>query len=277
MPRTEVALHAATGVTGLIKLTEFKGIESSPSLSRWKNPALLGDRWVRWGYISTPRRGQNPINLTDDSDEHDIDPAFSPDGEQIAFASTRMGGGIFVMGATGENPKRVSEVGFNPAWSPDGKSIVYTTSTVQNPYARSDLGQLWRLNLETRERRRLDTSVLNDPEGLDGRNSDPVEPAWSPDGSRIVYWTVQDGQRDICIISTDGGNRIQLTDDRATDWNPIWIDGGSAIVFLSDRGGQIGLWSIEINETGQAMSEPHPFMPSTPKVVEVAASHDGSR
>lgn len=278
MPRTEVALHGATGVTGLTKLTDFKGIESSPSLSPdgktllyWALDGSDGDIYrLRVG-------GQNPINLTDDSDEHDIDPAFSPDGEQIAFASTRMGGGIFIMGATGENPKRVSDVGFNPAWSPDGKSIVYTTSTVQNPYARNDLGQLWRLNLETRERRRLDTSIPNDPEGLDGRNSDAVEPAWSPDGSRIVYWTVQDGQRDICIISADGGNRIQLTDDRATDWNPIWIDGGSAIVFLSDRGGQIGLWSIEINETGQAMSEPHPFMPSTAKIVEVAASHDGSR
>ena len=35
-------------------------------------------------------------------------PKFSPDGERIAFCSRRDGGGIFVMGATGESPRRIS-------------------------------------------------------------------------------------------------------------------------------------------------------------------------
>lgn len=58
--------------------------------------------------------GQNPINLTADSQAHDSEPAFSPDGEQIAFVSTRMGGGIFVMGATGENPTSVCVIPGSP-------------------------------------------------------------------------------------------------------------------------------------------------------------------
>jgi Tol biopolymer transport system component len=43
---------------------------------------------------------------------NDTQPAFSPDGTRIAFRSQRDGGGIFVMGATGESVKRVSDKGF---------------------------------------------------------------------------------------------------------------------------------------------------------------------
>jgi eukaryotic-like serine/threonine-protein kinase len=277
-PRDASEIPERPQVVGLFKLTDFQGLENSPSLSPdgktllyWAIDGSDGDIYrLRVG-------GQNPINLTADSDEHDTDPAFSPDGEQIAFASTRMGGGIFIMGATGENPKRVSDAGYNPAWSPDGQSIVYTSSRVESAYGRNNIAQLWRLDLETRERRQLDTGIPGDPDSLESPDSDAVEPAWSPDGSRIAYWTVRSGQRDICTISADGGDRVQLTDDRATDWNPIWIDGGSAIVYLSDRGGQMGLWTIDIDETGHAASDPHPFMPSTAQVVQVAASYDGSR
>ncbi len=277
-PGTGSAVIAPTSVTGLSKLTDFQGVEASPSLSPDGKTVLYSaidgsDRDIYRLRVG----GQNPINLTADSDDQDTDPAFSPDGEQIAFVSSRMGGGVFIMGATGENPKRVSDAGFNPAWSPNGRSIVFTTAKVENPYGRVDIGQLWRLDIETGERNRLDTSIPDNPDGLESPNSDAVEPAWSPDGSRIAYWTVQEGQRDICTISAEGGDRIQLTDDLATDWNPIWINGGSTIVFLSDRGGQQGLWSIDVDKTGHAASKPRPFMPSTAKVLEMTASFDGSR
>ena len=62
--------------------------------------------------------GRNPVNLTPDSPEADTAPAFSPDGERIAFRSERDGGGIFVMGSTGESVKRLTDFGYDPAWSP---------------------------------------------------------------------------------------------------------------------------------------------------------------
>ena len=55
--------------------------------------------------------GQTPINLTADSTDDDDQPAFSPDGERIAFRSSRDGGGIFVMGRTGEAVRRVTRRG----------------------------------------------------------------------------------------------------------------------------------------------------------------------
>ena len=90
--------------------------------------------------------GTNPINLTADSKADDSEPAFSPDGSQIAFRSARDGGGIFLMGATGESVKRLTDAGYNPAWSPDGTEIVYSTESIQPfyPYARGGFGVLWR-------------------------------------------------------------------------------------------------------------------------------------
>ncbi|HEX9918278.1 MAG TPA: protein kinase, partial [Pyrinomonadaceae bacterium] len=68
--------------------------------------------------------GKNPTNLTKDSLENETTPAFSPDGNLIAFHSAREPAGLYIMEATGENPRRLSDVGYHPSWSPDGKQIV---------------------------------------------------------------------------------------------------------------------------------------------------------
>ena len=70
--------------------------------------------------------GGNIRPLTDDR-ASDSDPAWSPDGRQIAFRSSRAGGGIYVMNANGKNVRRLTffEEDQHPAWSPDGKQIAF--------------------------------------------------------------------------------------------------------------------------------------------------------
>ena len=89
--------------------------------------------------------GANAINLTADSPADDTEPAFSPDGSQIAFRSEREGGGIFVMGATGESVRRLTDDGYNPAWAPDGRQVAFSTGVIQPlwPYGRDTRGALW--------------------------------------------------------------------------------------------------------------------------------------
>ena len=62
-----------------------------------------------------------------------FDPAWSPDGQKIAFTSNRDGGGndwdIYVMNADGSDIARLTDGAGNeyPAWSPDGQKIAFSS------------------------------------------------------------------------------------------------------------------------------------------------------
>jgi hypothetical protein len=112
---TDAAPSAA--FTRFTRLTNQAGLESSPALS--PDGELVAyvafdgdDRDVFLLRVG----GQKPINLTEDSPADEQCPAFSPDGRSIAFRSERDGGGLFVMGATSESVRRLTDFGDNPLW-----------------------------------------------------------------------------------------------------------------------------------------------------------------
>ncbi len=205
--------------------------------------------------------------------------AFSPGGESIAYLSygteptTR---GLFVMGATGESPRRITEPpAHDPAWSPDGRSLAYTTDFWTSPYGRSGIGELWVIDIATRERRRIDTTDPRESADTIGWSSDAVSPDWSPDGTRIAYWGVRGGTRDIFTVSLASGDVIRITDDVHTDWNPIWGPDGRSIWFLSDRGVQPGIWWIALNEEGKPAGQPRPMVLGPGRIDQFSRSGDG--
>ena len=76
--------------------------------------------------------GANLVNLTNNSSD-DFDPAWSPDGKQIAFVSNRPtangdGQFIYVMNADGSDVRQLTTETDSkfPDWSHDGKAITYT-------------------------------------------------------------------------------------------------------------------------------------------------------
>jgi TolB protein len=71
-----------------------------------------------------------------------------------------------------------------------------------------------------------------------------VWPSWSPDGKKIAYEGYYDGNRDIYVISADGGEPTRLTFDRKADASPCWTPDGKEIVFTSNRDGTVDLWII---------------------------------
>ncbi|HEX2344869.1 MAG TPA: protein kinase [Vicinamibacterales bacterium] len=258
----------APEIARIEQLTADPGEEQSPSLSP-------DGKWVVYSGESSGNPdiylqgvgGQVAINLTKDSPAADSQPAFSFDGERIAFRSERGGGGLFVMGRTGEAVRRLTDRGFNPAWSPDGRQIAFTTEAVTvNPYSR-EFGELWVANVDSGELRRVS-------------DFDAAQASWSPGGQRLVYGSRfgDPSQADIWTIGVIDGKPVRLTNDVHTDWNPVWSSDGGRIYFISDRGGSMNLWRIAIDErTGLPRGEPEPIVAPASYLGSPSVSADGRR
>jgi TolB protein len=60
-------------------------------------------------------------------------------------------------------------------------------------------------------------------------------PAWSPDGSRIVFSSDRDTRdNDIYVMPADGGGEVALTHNDVDDHSPSWSPDGRRIVFVRD-------------------------------------------
>ncbi|HVG07957.1 MAG TPA: protein kinase [Thermoanaerobaculia bacterium] len=227
-------------------LTDQEGSESSPSLKPGGDEFVYAKSTIEGTDIYLQRLGgENPLNLTPGSAEADTQPAFSPDGSRIAFRSERDGGGIFLMGATGESVRRLTDFGFNPTWSPDGKEIAVGTESISEPFQRTSRSQLWGIRVADGRKRLLS-------------NGDAVQPSWSPHGYRIAYWGLgHNSERVIWTIPVEGGEPVRAVAEGPLNWNPVWSPDGRYLYFVSDRGGIMNLWRVAIDErSGVRREEP---------------------
>ena len=243
--RTAALPAASSPDFSLRRLTELPGPEMQPDISPDGRQILFtsaaaGNRDVYLLRVGGARADQPDAKST----AADEQGAFSPDGERIAFRSERDGGGLFIMGATGESVRRLTTT----ATIPPG---LLTASPSRTPPRESSTlmratpgRQLWIVDVVSGKSRKV----------LEG---DAVQPAWSPDGSRIAYWANTGGQRDIWTVDANGGTPVAVTQDAATDWSPEWSPDGAWLYFSSDRGGTMNLWRVAIDRrTGSPRGAP---------------------
>jgi Tol biopolymer transport system component len=267
-------VDAAPQVVSFAQVTDQPGVETTPTLSP-DGKSLVYSKTVGTDTdLYVLRIGsRSAVRLTADSPAEDLEPAFSPDGEQIAFRSGRDGGGIFLMSASGESVRRLTDFGFSPSWSPDGAEIVVARGGVITP--TSYLATAHGLSIVTVK------SGEARPLAIDGR---AMQPAWSPSGVRIAYWGVrgQSGQRDIWTVAADGsdavGGGMPVTQDNALDWSPAWSPDGRYLYFSSTRGGTMNLWRTRIDEySGRVLGEPEPITTPSRWSGGLSFSRDGTR
>ncbi len=187
--------------------------------------------------------GSDQINLTN-SPAWDGTPAWSPDGLHIVFASERDGNPeLYVMDPDGSNVRRLTtepSAEVAPAWSPDGRRIAFMSDrTYRMTLEGGELevpgnSKIWVMDADGGEAQRL-TGEL----GLD------IYPTWAPDGQRLAYMTIRDGNGEIYVRDLDG-REINLTRNPARDWNPAWSPDGRFIAFMSDRDGNREIYLLEM-------------------------------
>ena len=64
--------------------------------------------------------------------------------------------------------------------------------------------------------------VHDDHYDLTNGSWDNQDPAWSPNGSKIVISSEESGNRDLYVVDLDGTDKIQITNDPADDFSPDW-------------------------------------------------------
>jgi TolB protein len=213
--------------------------------------------------------GTNVVNLTDATGD-DIRPAWSPDGSRLAYTCLRQPDGslkeprrICVRNADGTGFAVLSNTladDYGPTWSRDGSRIALTTFsggiisqpslTIMNAdgTGRFSFGifpgasnpdwspgntslvfemnnSIWTFNTFTQNSLRL-TNFTSD-----------WRARYSPDGSKIAFYSTRDGQADIYVMNVDGTGQTRLTDNPAWDTSPAWSPDGTKILFTSLRDG----------------------------------------
>ena len=146
-------------------------------------------------------------------------PAWSPDGTRIAFESDRgSDSAIYVMNADGSGETRLT-AGRLPAWSADGSEIGFIALT--GPAGAQHYG-IFTVN-----------SSGGTPTVLIDSPPDDTMPAFSPDGTKIAYSSLEgsDDDLEIYVADADGSDPVPLTQNGAADYVPAWSPDSSQIAW----------------------------------------------
>jgi Tol biopolymer transport system component len=150
------------------------------------------------------------------------DPAVSPDGTQVAFATRNAAGELRIAVAPVDGRSETKLVTGDddglwdhrrPAWSPDGSRLCY-----------ADRAHLWIVDVAGGGARRL----TSDPAG----NRDP---AWSADGRSIYFSSVREGPQALWRVAAEGGEPQRLTQGTGPEGEPAISHDGTRLAYATRR------------------------------------------
>ncbi len=209
----------------------------------------------------------------------EIEPAVSPDGGLVAFASNASGSAdIWLVESSGGEPRQLTDVGvpgadapddLSPSWLPDGRSLLFSSDRVgrRSVFRVSFLGGSPSLVVEDAAEpavsgdgtllaftrtvrsgryRRIWVAPFADPADARPITTDEdglwdhARPAISPDGRRLCYADF----RNLWIVDLPGGRPRPLTSDDAFDTEPRFSTDGRHVYFTSRRGDVVAVWAV---------------------------------
>ena len=78
-----------------------------------------------------------------------------------------------------------------------------------------------------------------------------TNPAWSPDGNKIVYQADVDSIKQLFVVNADGSGKKQVTSGTASHVGAAWSPDGGTIFYRSPEGGSWGIWKMNADGSGQ--------------------------
>ncbi|NVJ66749.1 MAG: Tol-Pal system protein TolB [Gammaproteobacteria bacterium] len=210
--------------------------------------ALTGERGAfatQIAYVEVDRSQPNPYQLfVSDSDGYGaqrifssrrpiMSPAWSPDGQQLAYVSFENGRSEIIVQdlARAQRSTIASYKGFNsaPAFSPDGSKMAMVLSKDGNP-------EIYIMDLVTRDLQRLTRHYAID-----------TEPSWSPDGKSLVFTSDRGGRPQIYQVFLGSGETKRVTFEGRYNAGAEFSPDGNSIVMVHQNNGNFHLASQELD------------------------------
>lgn len=169
-----------------------------------------------------------------------ITPAFSPDGESIAYSfGDEQGTNLWVTELGGGAPRRLNagrgSDNASPSYSPDGRRIAFTSGRAGHP-------EVYLIDADGSNSELLTEFNF-------GEQNYRGSPDWSPDGRSVAYQSQLNGEFEIMTISVRDHSTKQFTREGDNE-DPSWAPDSRHVVFSSTRSGVRQLWVVD-TESGR--------------------------
>ena len=198
------------------------------------------DVWTMLG-----SEGSNKKRLVNVPGVDDYLPAISPDRRSVAYIRIRgLQSELHVVAADGTGDIALTTElapDARPSWSPDGNTLVFAS-------AIDGQTDLYTASFQFSDK----PPMLGPPTRLTNSPATEADPAWSPDGERIVYWSNASGVQNLYWVGPEGGAETQLTNGPDTDADPTWSPDGERIAFTrTSQSAPSDIYVLDIDAAGQ--------------------------